>query len=29
MLDAEVKSSLTIALGWLSLKTLNQYGIAA
>ena len=29
MLDAEVRSSLTIALGWLSLETLNQYGIAA
>ena len=29
MLDAEVLSSLTIALGWLSLETLNQYGVAA
>ncbi len=29
MLDAEFRSSLTIALGWLSLETLNQYGIAA
>ena len=29
MLDAEVKSSLTVALEWLSLETLHRYGIAA
>ena len=29
MLDAEVLLSLTIALGWLSLETLNQYVTAA